>query len=106
MTQQFEAYKKWFSDHEGQKQFPSSLTQSMHDSVFGWKAWQAAQAAQPAPTVPDGYVLVPVEPTEEMLAAVVTSMDDHLFGANAEKQYREDWAAMLAAAPSTKEKTE
>lgn len=49
--------------------------------------------------VPDGWKLVPVEPTPEMLAAVVTSMDEALHGPNAEKQYVEDWKAMLAAAP-------
>ena len=47
-----------------------------------------------------GWKLVPIEPTPAMLAAVVTSMDDFLLGKEAEKQYREDWAAMLAAAPT------
>ena len=54
-------------------------------------------------TVPAGYKLVPVEPTQEMLDAVVTTVDDHLLGPDAEKQYREDWAAMLAAAPTPPE---
>jgi hypothetical protein len=55
----------------------------------------AAQAVVPA-----GWNLVPTEPTQAMLDAVVTSMDDFLLGKEAEKQYREDWAAMLAAAPA------
>lgn len=42
---------------------------------------------------------MPVEPTPEMLAAVVSSMDEALHGPNAERQYIEDWKAMLAAAP-------
>ena len=53
-----------------------------------------------APAAVSGWKLVPVEPTPAMLAAVVTSMDDFLLGKEAEKQYREDWAAMLAAAPT------
>ena len=65
-------------------------------------------AAQPAPqpshvaqaVVPSGWNIVPTEPTQAMLDAVVTSMDDFLLGKEAEKQYREDWAAMLAAAPA------
>lgn len=45
------------------------------------------------------WKLVPVEPTAKMLGAVVSSMDEFMMGSDAEKQYREDWAAMLAAAP-------
>ena len=54
----------------------------------------------------EGWRLVPVEPTQEMLDAVVTTMDDALLGKEAEKQYREDWAAMLAAAPTSAEGVE
>lgn len=49
--------------------------------------------------VPAGWQLVPIEPTKEMLDAVVTSVDEAVHGKNAEVQYREDWAAMLIAAP-------
>jgi hypothetical protein len=55
--------------------------------------------ARPVPAIPEGWRLVPVEPTPEMLGAVVSSMDDFLLGDGAENQYRADWAAMLAAAP-------
>jgi len=34
-----------------------------------------------------------------MLDAVVSTVDEMLLGQAAERQYREDWAAMLAAAP-------
>lgn len=57
------------------------------------------KAEQGPVQVPEGWKLVPVEPTKEMLDAVVTTVDVHLLGADAEMQYREDWAAMLAAAP-------
>ncbi len=46
--------------------------------------------AQPAPAVPDGWKLVPVEPTEEMLRAAYRES-----GVYSAKAYR----AMLAAAP-------
>jgi hypothetical protein len=55
--------------------------------------------ARPVPAIPAGWRLVPVEPTREMLGAVVSSMDDFLLGDGAENQYRADWAAMIAAAP-------
>lgn len=48
----------------------------------------------PAPGVPDGYVLVPIEPTEEMLLA-------YTGGAFTEAGFswcRHQWAAMLTAA--------
>lgn len=61
-------------------------------------AWQAAIASMAAP---EGWQLVPVAPTDEMMGAVVSSMDEHLMGKDgAEAQYREDWAAMLRAAPT------
>lgn len=71
-----------------------------HPAIYAaWQAWKArASLAQPA-SVPAGFALVPVEPTREMLDAVVTSLDDHLLGSAAEQQYRDDWAAMLAASP-------
>ena len=63
-------------------------------------ALAAGQATAAQAVVPSGWNLVPTEPTQAMLDAVVTSMDDFLLGKEAEKQYREDWAAMLAAAPA------
>ena len=55
--------------------------------------------------MPEKWKLVPIEPTPEMLGAVVTSMDDFLLGKDAEKQYREDWTAMLDAAPKPPNET-
>ena len=67
-----------------------------------WLCTTAALAAPPTAQA-GGWRLVPVEPTQAMLDAVVTTMDDALLGKEAEKQYREDWAAMLAAAPTSAE---
>ena len=64
-----------------------------------WAVCEELTAALAQQAVPDGFALVPVEPTQEMLNAVVTTVDEFLLGQMAEKQYREDWAAMLAAAP-------
>ena len=44
-----------------------------------------------SPVIPDGYVMVPKEPTDEMLAA--SYMFAHVDAT------RESWLAMLAAAP-------
>jgi len=57
---------------------------------------RTALAAPPAPSVPDGWKLVPVEPTDEMIDA----------GCDASNAYRVDmdrsYQAMLAAAPEVK----
>lgn len=55
-----------------------------------WFAWQASRRAQ---VVPEGWKLVPIEPTLEMLDAYVAA--DGRFHSG-----RTDWAVMLAAAPS------
>lgn len=65
-------------------------------------ALDAARAAlsEPAPgvAVPDGWQLVPKEPTREMLDAYVNTLGRF-------SSARADWAAMLAAAPTTQEPT-
>lgn len=59
---QFEA---WFSEnyhtHNWQFSMVDGIYQDKHTETC-WKAWQAAQQQE-------GYVLVPVEPTEQMLLA-------------------------------------
>lgn len=55
---------------------------------------------QPAPVVPDGYALVPVEPTDEMIAAAM-NCEDVLFNSDESfcVQFGNIYEAMLAAAP-------
>lgn len=73
-----------------------------------WNACRAAMLAQPvsqrytfnSPEIPDGWKLVPVEPTEDMIAAAMNCDDvefnsDETFCVNFDNIY----AAMLAAAP-------
>jgi len=58
-------------------------------------AWKAAHAA-PAPAVPPGWVLVPVEPTQEMVKAgwaIYSGTDKNEFHPNMV------WVDMIAAAP-------
>ena len=56
------------------------------------------EPAQPAPSVPDGWKLVPIEPTDEMLRAIRAQRS----GARKGRGDRADWKAWLAAAPEAK----
>lgn len=66
--------------------------------------WQLARTAQPAPVVPEGYRLVPVEATTEMVRAAVREADrqESLFGYDGSAF----WRAMLAAAPAQGQQVE
>ncbi|EJN6575530.1 hypothetical protein NQM15_003187 [Salmonella enterica] len=59
-------------------------------------------AAPPSPVAPDGYALVPVEPTDEMIAAAMDS-DDVTYNESDDTVFYvhhcEIYKAMLAAAP-------
>jgi len=63
---------------------------------------QAERDALNSPAIPDGYALVPVEPTEGMMAAAMNS-DDVLFDTEDDTMFRVQhgviWRAMLVAAP-------
>lgn len=63
---------------------------------------QAERDALNEPDVPDGYALVPLEPTAEMVAAAMLS-NDVLFDQDDDTMFRVQhgviWRAMLAAAP-------
>lgn len=60
------------------------MLRSVHDAHSGWSS--AADALTP----PEGYVLVPVEPTEAMMSAA---------GVGAESLRRHMWRLMIAARP-------
>ncbi|EBJ6002916.1 hypothetical protein DXG23_25720 [Salmonella enterica] len=64
-------------------------------------------AAPPVPVVPDGYALVPVEPTDEMIAAAM-NCEDVLFNSDESfcVQFGNIYEAMLAAAPQPEENNE
>ena len=61
-----------------------------NETDAAWRAWQAAR------TVPEGYVMVPVEPTSDMVCAAIdagTIDDDDVLWV---------WGEMLSAAPEVK----
>ncbi|EED4849162.1 hypothetical protein UJ01_03005 [Salmonella enterica subsp. arizonae] len=62
--------------------------------------YEPVYAAPPAPVVPDGYALVPVEPTDEMIAAAM-NCEDVLFNSDESfcVQFGNIYEAMLAAVP-------
>ena len=74
-------------------------------------AVHTAPPASPA-GVPDGWVLVPREPTPGMIGACVAVWQERirlksesgtlLCGGNAEQSFRENWSAMIGAAPQTR----
>lgn len=73
------------------------VIKGIHAAAQGWNACRAAMLAQP---VSQGYKLVPVEPTEDMIAAAMNCDDvefnsDETFCVNFDNIYR----AMIAAAP-------
>jgi len=54
-------------------------------------------AASPAAVVPDGWKLVPIEPTREMLVSAAKSFE--ISSDRLDDTFRPEWKAMLAAAP-------
>ncbi|KVV57965.1 hypothetical protein WT27_23845 [Burkholderia territorii] len=74
------------TDHDGGRTCPSS-------------APQPAQAS-PAAAIPAGWKLVPIEPTEEMIAVGVGKGDADFYGDPLVKaEVRSDYQSMIAAAP-------
>ena len=64
-------------------------------------AWLCGIPAQPAPSVPDGWKLVPIEPTQEMLDAGEDTFVSSLSGTPTSSPIAV-YRAMLAAAPEAK----
>ncbi|EDV3149986.1 hypothetical protein Y935_003120 [Salmonella enterica subsp. enterica] len=62
--------------------------------------YEPVYAVQPLPVAPEGYALVPVEPTDEMIAAAM-NCEDVLFNSDESfcVQFGNIYEAMLAAAP-------
>ena len=88
--ERFEAAHKHLSLDKVDSEWTGSPTY-VHSHVDAmWAGWQAAL------TAPPGYALVPVEPTPEMVAAMIAAMNVWI------KDIGEDadiYAAMIAAAP-------
>ncbi|EGI3314128.1 hypothetical protein IGD40_004202 [Salmonella enterica] len=67
--------------------------------------YEPVYAAPPAPVTPDGYALVPVEPTDEMIEAAM-NCEDVLFNSDESfcVQFGNIYEAMLAAAPQPEQR--
>ena len=88
-----EAFEKW--NHERDSNTLTKLNTGEYANAFTaacWAAWQAATAA----AVPPGYVVVPVEPTQEMLRA----MTDPFIAINGDNRaaFYQAYRTMLEAA--------
>ena len=79
-----EAFEAWYCEnHTGLKQsdlakFRTLSGYSFSDSLkidVSWEAWQAAKAQ----AVHEGYVLMPIKPTETMVMAVVKEHEGDAF---------------------------
>jgi hypothetical protein len=60
-----------------------------------------ARAALASPAVPEGYKLVPIEPTPEMIQAACR---DHGYPGGSRRIYRDGYRSMVAAAPAVSQK--
>ncbi|MDS7846589.1 hypothetical protein [Klebsiella michiganensis] len=101
-------FEAWVVEyHKGdtaKAQFPDGEDYANAHTRCVWKAWSASRAAMlqagNSPVIPEGYVLVPKEPTKEMIAAAMNCDDvefnsDETFCVNFDNIY----TAMIAAAP-------
>lgn len=91
-----QAFEKWWSAQETGLGTAHKFT--------AWNAWlaRAAVEADRAQRVPDGFALVPIEPTPEMLnCGLVPTNEGEKFAADIAAGYRKTiWAAMLASTPA------
>ncbi|EDY5135288.1 hypothetical protein GRN71_004428 [Salmonella enterica subsp. enterica serovar Thompson] len=96
-------------------QIVSLLAHNIGDKFLAQKIWNACRAAmlqgsQPvsnrdglsSPVIPDGYALVPVEPTPEMREAFHVANEEYESGSYDVLKPDHQWQAMLAAAPQLK----
>ena len=65
MNKEKEAFSNWFgaSFTNGKIEFDADGVPIGYEKAIAWKAWKAAKAS----AVPDGFILVPKEPTYEMI---------------------------------------
>ena len=110
MTTERERFEAWAKTTHPRWRFDKSRSDDGYmyaPTATAWRAWQAALSAPP------GYVMVPVEPTPEMIAADLASAICHnqsyagrpMEVADLLAGIRACWSAMIAAAPSAKEQT-
>ena len=95
-----EAFESWFESRYDANFMQFALDLDMYVDKHTQKSWEAWQAAK-AQAVPEGFVVVPKEPTDEMLFAASGRdiVAEHYGGENIMwSEVRETWKAMLEAA--------
>lgn len=72
MQKEREAFSNWFGSSftNGKVEFDNDGVPLGYEKAIAWWAWKAAKAS----AVPDGYVVVPKEPTKQQIEFVVDQM--------------------------------
>lgn len=106
-----EEYQRMAANSIAHEAFEQHFSQSFTDrewrseSATWAAAWKAAKRheaqAQPAPSIPEGWKLVPIEPTYEMLEAGEGTFVPTYTGTPVSVPF-DVYRAMLAAAPEAK----
>lgn len=65
-------------------EWDKEYSEALNEINSSWCTWQAAKAQ----AVPDGFVVVPEEPTERMLDSAYSSISDNLHYADLENIYK------------------
>jgi len=96
----WESFKEWAEVHLGQGYSMESKECIYTDPVTRWafNAWRGALKLKLAPSIPDGYVIVPKEATQEMVLA--SRFYDAPERATPEGIYRAMIAAAITPNPS------
>lgn len=89
-------FEEWLSQQNGVIEVDCGCVTT--EAFYHWM--RVAYEAGNSPVIPDGYVMVPKEPTDEMIAAAM-NCDDVLFNIDDSfcVQFGNIYEAMLAAAP-------
>ncbi|HCK0913000.1 TPA: DUF551 domain-containing protein [Klebsiella michiganensis] len=89
-------FEEWLSQQDGVIEVDCGCVTT--EAFYHWM--RLAYEAGNSPVIPDGYMMVPKEPTDEMIAAAM-NCDDVLFNSDESfcVQFGNIYEAMLAAAP-------
>ena len=96
------ARQRWTHPEDFDQRIKAPSKYNNYEVQAAWDAWQE-RAAQPEPSVPDGWKLVPIEPTEEMVNAArnapIPAVHLDSISAMADIRNKVCYRAMLTAAP-------
>lgn len=69
------ARQRWVHHEDFDQRIKAPSKYNNYEVQAAWEAWQE-RAAQPAPSVPEGWKLVPIEPTPGMMRAALCALVD------------------------------